>query len=342
VSAVTVRPFGVLDGREIAEVVLASERAEASVLELGATVRDLKIRRRDGRWQRVVLGLNALDDYIRHSPNFGNIVGRYAGRIGKGRFVLDGVAHQLPLEPGRSFCLHGGNRTGFGKRPWRMLHHDVASVTLGLVSPDGDNGFPGTLTVTCRYALIGATLRIEISATTDRATVVNFAHHSYFNLDGSVDVRDHNLEVRANLHAPTDADLVPSGALAPISGTPLDFRTPKPVRSAGPIDHTYLLRRDRSEPAGPDGLVLAHAATLAAPDASLSMAVWTTEPALQVYDGAKVSVPVPGLSGAAHGAHAGLCLEAQHVPDSPNLPHFPSTTLRPGQVYRQRTEYRFD
>jgi aldose 1-epimerase len=294
-----------------------------------------------------VLGFPRLDDYLKHSPHFGAIAGRYANRIRGGRFVLDGKAHQLPCNQDGRHSLHGGGQ-GFGKRPWTLLHHDDASATLGLVSPDGDHGYPGALTVACRYTLAEpATLRVELTATTDAPTIVNLCHHSYFNLDGSPDILDHELMLRANLMTPVDGDLIPSGEMAAVSGTPFDFRTPRPIRLLKPdgsrhgYDHNFLLRRDRREASALPGLDVALAAALRSPKNGLSMEVWTSEPALQLYDAGKLATPVPGLSGVTYGPCAGLCLEPQHCPDSPNLPHFPSTELRPGEVYRQITEYRF-
>ncbi len=336
------------NGTPIHEVILHSAAgAEAKIMEWGAVLRDLVVPKPGGGMQRVVLGFPNLADYPAHSPHFGAIAGRFANRIEGGRFTLDGKAHQLPLNQDGRHSLHGGGQ-GFGKRPWTILHHDATSVTLALVSPDGDAGYPGALTVTCRYGLVGdATLRVELSATTDAPTIVNLAHHSYFRLDDGPDILDHDLEVRANLTTPVDADLIPDGSLADVAGTPFDFRKPRPIRHVDPdgvrfwYDHNYVLRRDRREPSVAEGLELAHAATLRSPKTGLAMAVWTTEPALQVYDGFKVATPVPGLDGERYGPNAGLCLEPQHVPDSPNLPHFLSTVLRPGAVYRQVSEYRF-
>jgi aldose 1-epimerase len=228
-----------------------------------------------------------------------------------------------------------------------LLHADASSCTLGLVSPDGDAHYPGTLNVTCRYTLTEASaLRVELSAFTDKPTILNLCHHSYFNLDGGADILDHTLAVRANVMTPVDADLIPDGSLAPVSGTPFDFRKPRPIRLTGPdgqrfwYDHNFVLRRERREN-DVSGLEIAHAATLASTKSGLAMEVWTSEPCLQVYDGFKVNTPVPGLEGKAYGANAGICLEPQHAPDSPNLPHLPSTVLRPGELYRQVTEYRF-
>lgn len=336
------------DGAPVHEVTLRSAAgARATVMEWGAVLRDLVVPRPGGGSQRVVLGFDTLADHVAHSPHMGAIAGRFANRIGGGRFTLDGKTYQAPLNQNGRHSLHGGGQ-GFGKRPWTIVQHDEASVTLALVSVDGDAGYPGTLRVWCRYSLLGeATLRIALSATTDAATIVNLAHHSYFNLDGGPDILDHELEVRANLMTPVDADLIPDGSLAHVGGTPFDFRKSRPIRMAAPdggrvwYDHNFMLRRDRREIDAASGLELAHAATLRSRRSGLAMQLWTTEPALQVYDGFKLNTPVAGLDGAPYGANAGVALEPQHAPDSPNLPHFPSTVLRPGEVYRQVSEYRF-
>lgn len=339
--------FGRFNDRDIREATIRSPAMEAQIIEFGATVRDMQVRTAAGAMQRVVLGLNSVEDYVEHSPHMGAIAGRFANRIRAGRFVLDGVAYQLPLNQDGKHALHGGGLTGFGKSPWTFVHADAASVTLAHVAPDGHNGYPGALTATCRYTIAGTTLRIELAASTDKPTIVNMCHHSYFNLDDGDDILDHTLEVRSNLMTPVDADLIPDGTLAPVSGTPFDFRVARPIRRLAPggervwYDHNFVLRRDRDEPSAQAGVRVAHAATLASARSGISMQVWTSEPALQVYDGFKVKVPVAGLDGARYGANAGICLEPQHVPDSPNLPHFPTTILRPGELYRQVTEYRF-
>lgn len=342
-------PLGTLaDGTPIHAATLRSPSGlEAQIVEWGASLRDLVVPLSGGRRQRVVLGLQDIADYPLHASHMGAIAGRYANRIGGGRFTLDGKSYQLPLNQDGRHSLHGGGQ-GFGKRPWTIVHHDAASVTLALVSPDGDAGYPGTLNVWCRYSLQGeATLRIELSATSDTATIVNLAHHSYFRLDDGPDILDHDLEIRSHLITPVDADLIPDGSLVDVAGTPFDFRKPRPIRHASAdgsrfwYDHNFVLRRDRCEPSAAEGLELAHAATLRSHRSGLSMQLWTTEPALQAYDGFKLNTPVPGLGGAPYGACAGVALEPQHVPDSPNLPHFPTTVLRPGEVYRQVSEYRF-
>ncbi|WP_332695290.1 aldose epimerase family protein [Bosea sp. (in: a-proteobacteria)] len=340
--------FGRLDdGTAIHEALLRSPGgAEARVMEWGAVLRDLVVPLPDGGRQRVVIGFPAFADYPAHSPHMGAIAGRFANRIGGGRFMLDGVSYRTPLNQNGKHSLHGGGQ-GFGKRPWTLVQQDEASATLALVSPAGDAGYPGTLRVWCRYALVdNATLRLELSATTDAPTIVNLAHHSYFRLDDGPDILDHELEVHANLTTPVDAELIPDGSLTDVAGTPFDFRKARPIRLANAdgsrfwYDHNYILRRDRRE-ATAGGLELAHAATLRSRRSGLAMQLWTTEPALQVYDGAKLNTPVPGLGGVAYGPNAGIALEPQHVPDSPNLPHFPSTVLRPSEVYRQVSEFRF-
>lgn len=341
-----VRSFGEFAGGTVSEITLQLETgAKAQILTFGAALRDLIVPVPEGE-QRVVLGLETLDDYLNHSPHMGAIAGRYANRIAHGRFALDGKAHQLPLNQANTHSIHGGGN-GFGKRNWTLLHADQTSVTLALVSPDGDAGYPGTLVTTARYSLLQpATLRLELWAHTDQPTILNLAHHSYFNLDGSPDILDHELMLRAPVVTSVDADLIPDGALRPVGDTPYDFRRTRPVRSvdiAGErvgYDHNFFLRRERREPFAP-GLELAHAATLVSTRSKLAMEVWTTEPCLQFYDGAKLKLPVPGLDGVRYGACAGLCLEPQHAPDSPNHPHFPTTVLRPGELYRQVSEFRF-
>jgi aldose 1-epimerase len=344
------RTFGSIGEQTIHEIAIASPdgSARAKVIAFGATLRDLEVKRANGQMQRVVLGFETLEDYIKHSPHAGATAGRFANRIKAGRFELDGKSYTLPLNENGRTALHGGGPTGFAKLPWVVTHSDAHSATFAHTSPDGTNGYPGTMLVSCRYQLLdGGALRIVMEATTDAATVVNLAHHSYFNLDGSADILDHTLAIRSNLMTPIDGDLIPNGEMRAVAGTAWDFRTARPIRMMGGdgtrvwYDHNWILRRDRSEACAHPTERIAHAATLASVKSGLTMETWTTEPALQFYDGFKLNVAVPGHGGVRCGANAGLCLEAQHCPDSPNLPHFPSTVLRPGAVYAQVTEYRF-
>jgi aldose 1-epimerase len=334
------RLFGETDGQPVHEVTLRSQAgAEAKIIGWGAVLRDLVVPLADGGRQRVVLGLESLDDYIAHSPHFGAIAGRYANRIAHGRFHIDGELFEVPRNQAGKHALHGGGH-GFGKRPWQIAWHSANAVALTLVSPAGDQGFPGTLTVTCVYRLEEpATLAIDLTATTDAPTIVNLAAHSYFNLDGSPDILDHTLQIAAAFMTPVDDELIPTGEIVSVAGTPFDFRTPRPVRLSDAkgglvaYDHNFVL-------AGP-APALRLAALVASPRNGLCLEVRTTEPGLQFYDAAKLALPVAGLDGARYAGRAALCLEPQLFPDSPNRSHFPQSVLRPGQVYRQRTEYRF-
>ena len=330
--------IGEADGVPVTEVAIASRAgARAKIMSWGAVVRDLEVPVAGGM-QRVVLGLDTLADHVAHSPHFGAIAGRFANRIANGEVTLDGVARRLPRNQGGLHSLHGGGQ-GFGKRPWKLVSHDAHSVTLRLVSPDGDAGYPGTIEVTCTYRLLEpAILEVELHATCDAPTIVNLAHHSYFNLDGSADARDHELQMDAAFYTPVDADLIPTGEVRAVAGTPFDFTKARAVRNAGGelYDHNFVLSRWPDADTG-----LAHAATLRSRRNGLAMEVHTTEPAVQFYDGAKLALPVAGLGGARYGAHAGFCFEPQVFPDAPNRRHFPNAALRPGDAYRQVTQYRF-
>lgn len=336
-SEAQVKAFGDMDNVAVEEVTIRSrDGAEAKIITWGAVIRDLVIPV-DSKPQTAVLGLNSLADYRAHSPSFGAVPGRFANRIARGQFTLDRKSYQLPLNEKGKTTLHGGPR-GFGKLPWRLVSCDPSSVTLALTSPDGDAGFPGTLDVTCRYVLAGTTLRMELEATTDAPTIVNLTNHSYFNLDGSPDVRDHELTVHAGFRTAVDEDLIPTGEIVTVAGTPFDFRKARAVRNPAnqAYDTNFVLERQPDPDTG-----LALAAELRSLKNGLRLAVHTNQFGVQVYDGAKVDVPVEGLHGARYGNFAGLCLETQTFPDAPNRRHFPSSVLRPGETYSQVTEYRF-
>lgn len=343
-----VRKFGEVGGAGVFEVTLRSEAgAEAKIISYGAVVRDLLVPT-GARRQRVVLGFDRLGDYLAHSPYFGAIAGRYANRIAGGRFRIGQQDYALSQNEGENH-LHGGLE-GFSRRVWQFAGSGPSWVALTLVSPDGDQGYPGNLTTTCLYRLAQTTLRIELVAMCDAVTPVNLCHHSYFNLDGSASILDHRLRVDADFYTPVDATLIPTGEIRSVAATPYDFRAGRPARRMGPegsqdYDVNFVLNRarlDRQAVEKESRLApLAFAAALSSEASGLSMQVWTTEPGLQVYDGHLLQPAAPGLDGARYGANAGLCLEPQHFPDSPNRPHFPDTLLWPGQVYRQVTEYRF-
>lgn len=329
--------FGQIDETPVFEVAIASGAgASAKILTWGAVLHDLVVPTSRGP-QRVILGLNTLSDYVAYSPHFGAVPGRFANRIANGRFAIDGVAYQLERKPGERHTLHGGPR-GFGRRLWQLGARDSASVSLSLESPDGDCGFPGALTATCVYRLMEpATLRVELSAVSDRPTVVNLTQHAYFNLDGSRDVLDHEVTLLADFYTPADAELIPTGEIRAVAGTPYDFRAARPVRdpSGTTYDTNFVAVRQRDA----DGL--APIAVVRSPLNGPTMTLFSTEPGVQFYDAAKLNCPVPGLGGARYGPHAGLCLEPQAFPDSPNRRHFTDCVLRPGEQYRHVTEFRF-
>lgn len=325
----------------------------ADIADYGATLVRLFTPDRHGGFGDVVLGFDRADDYAAHPFFLGGTIGRYGNRIAGGRFTLDGITHQLSLNngPADARChLHGGPG-GFQHRLWvAEAREDPRGVSLRLTyrSPDGEEGYPGNLDTTVAYTVPADRneLRIDYEARTDRATPVNLTHHSYFNLGGETarDVLDHRLQIEGGHFTPVDAALIPRGDHAPVAGSPLDFRTPRPIgerladpdeqlRLAGGYDHNYVL--DAA------GGALAPAATVLEPDSGRVMEVLTTEPGLQFYSGNFLDGSWPGKGGRIHAKHAGFCLETQHFPDSPNQPAFPPTILRPGQVFRSTTIYRF-
>ncbi|MEV1175327.1 aldose epimerase family protein [Nonomuraea sp. NPDC049784] len=310
--------FGTLpSGESVEQVELSSGRLRAEVLTYGAIVRSLEVSGRN-----VVLGLDTLEDYQTRSRYFGAVVGRYGNRIANGRFTLDGVEYRLPLNNGAA-SLHGGIE-GFDKEVWTIEERTDGSVTLKLISPDGDQGYPGTLTAWVTYTLEDDALRIDYAMETDAPTVVNLTNHSYFNLKGESegDVRDHVVQLDAEHYLPVDEHKIPTGELMPVKGTPFDFTEPHAVaeRNDGEYDHCFVLNSGGGKVTG----------------GGLTMEVTTTEPGVQFYTGHM-------LDGAAtpYGPFAGLCLETQHFPDSPNQPQFPSTVLRPGERRTSTTTYRF-
>ena len=329
--------FGEIDRAPAFEVVIGSRAgASAKILTWGAVLRDLVVPTAKGP-QRVTLGLNTLEDYVAHSPHFGAVPGRFANRIANGRFVLDGVEYAIDRKPGEKHALHGGPK-GFGKRLWKLGAYDGSSVSLTIESPDGEAGFPGALTATCVYRMLEpATLRVELSAVSDKPTVVNLTQHAYFNLDGSQDILDHQVRLFADFYTPADAELIPTGEIRAVAGTPYDFRAARPVRhpSATAYDANFVAALRP----GADGL--APIALVRSPRNGLMLSLYSTEPGVQFYDAAKLNCPAQGLDGARYGAHAGLCLEPQAFPDSPNRRHFTDCVLRPGAQYRHVSEFRF-
>lgn len=328
--------FGRIGDSEVLELTIRSEAgAEARILTYGALIRDLVVPSPRGP-QRVVLGLETIEDYVAHSPYFGATVGRYANRIGGARFALDGAEHRLVPNEGAN-QLHGGPG-GFSSRLWTPIAQRRASVTLALVSADGDMGYPGRVTALCSYSWAEpASLCVALEAIVDAPTPLNLTNHSYFNLDGSATIDTHRLQIEADLFTPVDGDKIPTGEIATVADTPLDFRRMRPihrgVREPPLYDHNFVLRGGPAE--------LARAATLASPASGIALELWTSEPGLQFYDGHLLDIPVAGLGGLRYGPRGGLCLEPQRFPDGPNRPHFPPCILAPGIVSRQISEYRF-
>ncbi|TDC64427.1 galactose mutarotase [Actinomadura sp. GC306] len=324
------------EGERVDRYVLDNGRLRVAVLTLGATVQRLEVA--DGT--DVVLGLGSVDDYLNRSRYFGAVVGRYGNRIGGARFTLDGTEYRLAANDGAN-SLHGGVR-GFDKRVWRAEPAGPADLLLSLVSPDGEEGYPGTLAASVRYLLDGDTLRLEYRATTDAPTVLNLTNHSYFNLAGGGDVRGHVVSLAADRYLPVDDGKIPTGEPAPVAGTPFDFTVPARVdaRLGGRYDHCYVFTDDAGSSTGSStgsgGGALRGRATVTDPDSGRSLEVATSEPGVQFYTGHM-------LDGAAtpFGPFAGLCLETQRFPDAPNRPEFPSAVLRPGETHVSVTEYRF-
>jgi aldose 1-epimerase len=338
------------DGTAVDLFTLSNGRgAAARIASYGATVVSLQVPDRDGRLDDVVLGFDTLDGYLHHPrPYFGAICGRYANRIRRGQFTLDGREHVLARNDGENH-LHGGKR-GFDKVVWKarpLPARRGAGVELSYRSPDGEEGYPGNLDVRVTYALTGENaLRIDYRATTDRPTLVNLTHHSYFNLDGAGrgDVLAHVLAIRAGRFTPVVEGLIPTGELRSVRGTPMDFTRPTAIGAridsgdeqlavAGGYDHNFVLGRTGARPS--------LAARLASPATGRVMEVLTTEPGVQLYSGNFLDGTVVGKGGRAYGHRFAVCLETQHFPDSPNQPGFPSTVLRPGETYRSTTIYRF-
>jgi aldose 1-epimerase len=342
--------FGMLsDGSAVDAVTLRGSRGlRARMMSYGATLIALEAPDRTGQPGNVVLGFHALDDYVRWPRFFGSTVGRYANRIANGRFRLDDVDYQVTVaQP--PHALHGGAR-GFDKAVWKISALDggaCPTVEFAHVSPDGDQGFPGRMDVRVRYTLADDALRIDYTATTDRTTIVNLTNHSYFNLagPGAGDVLAHELEIAAGRFTPVDATLIPTGELREVAGTPFDFRAAMPIgarigvdeaqlKLAQGYDHNFVL--DAGVPDRP-----AFAARVREPASGRVMEVWTTEPGIQFYSGNFLDGSAVGIDGRPYRQRDGFCLETQHFPDSPNRPEFPSTVLRPGEVFRSTTALRF-
>ena len=346
---ITREPFGfTTDGTAVELFTLGTgSGATMRVMSYGATIVSLQVPDRDGVLDDVVLGYDTLEGYLHDSFYLGSVIGRYGNRIARGRFVLDGLEYTLATNDGENH-LHGGRR-GFDKQIWRATTASSSQgpcVAFKLVSPDGDEGYPGRLEAEVRYTLSErADVIVDYRATTDRATVVNLTQHSYFNLAGSraANVMGHELTFWAAHFLPVSALLIPTGVIAPVANTPFDFRAATPLgaridepheqlRIARGYDHTFVI--DRADD------TLTRAAHVFEPLTGRTLDLWTTEPGVQLYSGNFLNGST-GRAGRRYDRRAGLCLETQHFPDSPNQPAFPSTMLRPGAEYQSRTVIAF-
>jgi aldose 1-epimerase len=313
----------------------------ARITNYGGILVSLEVPDRDGNLGDITLGYDKLDGYIANNPYFGALIGRYGNRIAKGSFTLDGVAYQLAKNNGENH-LHGGLR-GFDKVVWQaepVETADAVGVKLTYLSPDGEEGYPGNLSCEVTYLLTNENeLKISYTATTDKPTPINLTHHSYFNLTcGKRDILGHELTLNADRYTPVDAGLIPTGEIAPVAGTPMDFTKPKTIGAEidqvpGGYDHNYVLNKADSE--------ISLAASVYEPDSGRVMEIYTTEPGIQFYSGNFLDGTITGKGGVVYAKHYGFCLETQHFPDSPNKPDFPSTILRPGETYRHETVHKF-
>lgn len=323
------------EGEAVRRLTLAGGRLTARLLTYGAVVQDLRLAGHDAP---LVLGFETLEDYLDHSLFFGAIVGRCANRIAGGRFILDGERFETDANDNGN-TLHGGSK-GLDRRVWQVAESGPDFATLTIHDPAGWMGFPGTLDISCTYRLKPpATLCVELVATCDRPTLCNLAHHSYFNLDdgGRTSVLDHRLSMSASAYLPVDGEGIPTGEVMPVEGTAFDFVPPRTIGSGGGdqtlYDHNFCLSAAR----GP----LRQAAWAQGTASGIEMEVWTTEPGLQFFTGHFPDRAATGLGGISYRTCAGFCLEPQVWPDSPNRPYFPQAVLRPGETYRQVSEYRF-
>jgi aldose 1-epimerase len=340
--------FGTLaDGSPVELFTLTNASGmEVRLINFGGIVTAIKVPDRQGKPADVVLGYDSIEGYTQNPAYLGATVGRYANRIGKAQFTLDGKTYTLAANNNGN-SLHGGTK-GFDKALWHAEPFEksgTVGVVLSHVSPDGDEGYPGTLSVRVTFTLTSANeLSLDYSATTDKPTVLNLTHHDYFNLagEGSGDALGHLVTIDADRYAPVDGNMLPLGTFADVAGTPFDFRKPMTIGArigaqdrqleigAG-YDHSFVVRHKGSD--------LARAARVEEPKSGRVLEVRTTEPAVQFYSANYLEVT--GKSGHTYGKRHAFCLETQHFPDSPNKPSLPSTVLRPGQTFHSRTVYAF-
>jgi aldose 1-epimerase len=343
-NGITQAPFGQLpDGAAVTQFTLTNARGMVvKIIDFGGIITEIHAPDRHGKLADVVLGFDTLAPYHGDSPYFGALIGRYGNRIRHGRFTLDGREVQLPVNNGNNH-LHGG-AGGFDRVKWdATIEGD--SLRLSYRSVDGEMGYPGNLDVSVLYTLSDDNeLVVRFHAVTDKATPVNLTQHSYFNLAGDGDILGHYLTIEADSFVAIDAESIPTGELTPVTGTPFDFRMPRPIgerigqpdkqlRHGGGYDHNFVLVK-------PKGKALTRAARVLEPESGRVLELWTEEPGVQFYSGNFLDGSLAG-KGRSYQHRSGFCLEPQHFPDSPNQPRFPNVILRPGQVYETESRFRF-
>ncbi len=325
------------DGEEIVRITICGGGLTANIINWGAVVQDLRL---NGHAAPLVLGFETFEDYPARSPYFGAIAGRFANRIANGSFSIDGESFQTDTNFLGKHTLHGGDK-GIGKRTWQVVDTGKDFVTLNLLDGAGMMGFPANLDIQCTYRLAPpGRLIVTLDASCDAPTLCSLAHHSYFNLDdgGVGDILDHRLMIDAGAYLPANEELIPTGVVQPVAESDFDFRHARPIRQEVSglqrlYDHNFCLSAERR--------ALCRSAWVQGAVSGVEMEMWTTEPGVQFYAGGGISDLTGGLDGLTYSAHSGFCLEAQIWPDAPNRRYFPDPVLRPGQQYKQVTEYRF-
>ena len=341
--------YGTLaDQTPINQVTLTnSNGVSVDVINYGGIITRIETPDSNGNMGNIVLGMDNLEDYTNATTYFGAIIGRFGNRIANGKFSLNGTDYQLATNDGANH-LHGGVQ-GFDKKVWNMVPFSTqnsAGVTLSLVSPDGDQGYPGELTTQVTYTLTNKnTLDMQFVAKTNKPTIINMTQHSYFNLAGKGDILDHQMQINSNAITPVDGGLIPTGELMQVAGTAFDFRNPKAIgkeinvddeqlKLGKGYDHNFVLKNKPNHD-------LIEAANVYEPSSGRTLTVYTEEPAVQFYSGNFLDGSSKQASGLVHKQRSGFCLEPQHFPDAPNQPTFPTTTLLPGDVYSTRIVYEF-
>ncbi|MCB0496807.1 MAG: galactose mutarotase [Cyclobacteriaceae bacterium] len=348
-SGLSVSRFGEIEGKEVQLYTINFPgKLEASVTNYGGILVSLKVPDRTGKLEDIVLGYDNLEGYLKETPYYGAIIGRFANRIANGSFTLEGKKYRLAVNSGKNH-IHGGI-IGFDKVAWKVIDtienkHRI-QIVMEYVSHDGEEGYPGTLKTTVTYTFTKTEFQIDYRSTTDKTTIINLTHHSYFNLSGHFNntILDHELSINANKFLPLNKTQIPTGKFERVESTPFDFRVAKAIgqdiemenqqlKFGSGYDHCWVFDEDRD--------VKDIVASLCHPQSGRSMEVYTTEPGVQLYTGNFLDNSIPGKKGIFYHKRSALCLETQHFPDSPNHSSFPSVVLKPGKVFESNTVYRF-